>query len=365
MKLKRSGAAVGLVAASALFMSACGSDNNGSTGDSTAKATCAGKKALKASGSSAQKNAMDRFVNAYEAACDGFTLDYNPSGSGAGVNDFKGAQTDFAGSDSALNADKGEVDAAKARCGSDAWNLPVVFGPIAVAYNVAGVDGIAFDGATLAKIFTGQITKWNDPAIAALNAGKSLPDKDIHVIFRSDESGTTDNFQKYLAAASDGAYTGSGKVFGGGVGEGAAKSDGVAAAIGNTDGAISYMEWSFAKKAQVAKIITSAGPDAVELSTASAQKAVESVKVKTEGSNDLVLDTSSFYKPTTAGSYPIMLATYEIVCSKYSDPAVGTAVKAFLLSAIGAGQKGLADNGYVPLPDSFLSKLQTAVNAIS
>ena len=154
-------------------LSACGSDNNttstGNGGENTA--ACEGKEALKASGSSAQKNAMDRFVNAYEAACDGFTLDYTASGSGAGVSEFTGGQTDFAGSDSALKADKGEVDAAKARCGSDAWNLPVVFGPIAISYNLPGFDGVALDAVTAAKIFKGEIKKWNDPAIVALNDG--------------------------------------------------------------------------------------------------------------------------------------------------------------------------------------------------
>lgn len=366
MKLKRSGAAVGFFAAGALVLTACGSDNNTtSTGTGgSADVACEGKEALKASGSSAQKNAMDRFVNAYEAACDGFTLDYTASGSGAGVSEFTGGQTDFAGSDSALKADKGEVDAAKARCGSDAWNLPVVFGPIAIAYNLPGVDGIVLDAQTAAKVFKGEITKWNDPAIAALNSGASLPDKDITVVFRSDESGTTDNFQKYLAAASDGLYTGEGKTFAGGVGEGAAKSDGVAAAVKATEGSISYMEWSFAKDLGVAKIVTSASPEPVELTTESAQKAVESVEIKGEG-NDLVLDTSSFYKPTEAGAYPIVLPTYEIVCSKYSDPNVAKAVKAFLTAATTEGQEGLEDNGYIPLPEAFKAKLEAAIAAIS
>jgi phosphate transport system substrate-binding protein len=78
-----------------------------------------------------------------------------------------------------------------------------------------------------------------------------------------------------------------------------------------------------------------------------------------------VIDTASFYKPTQPGSYPIVLATYEIVCSKYSDPANGSAVKAFMQAAIGPGQNGLADNGYIPIPAAFLPKLSTAVNAIS
>jgi phosphate transport system substrate-binding protein len=375
VKPNRTGAALSLLAAGALLLSACGSDNNASTettsggtkGDVAAAADCGGKKALKSSGSSAQANAMTRFVTAYETDCPGQTLNYTSSGSGAGVSEFLGGQTDFGGSDSPLNESKGEIAKAAERCGSPALNLPTVFGPIAVTYNVAGVDGLVLDGATVAKIFNGAVKTWDAPEIKALNGSATLPAEPINVVFRSDESGTTDNFQKYLDAASGGAWgKGAGKSFAGGVGEGAKGNEGTSAAIKNTPGSITYNEWSFAKSQglSVAKIITSAGPDPVELNAETAGKAINGVKIKGEG-NDLVLDTASFYQPTEAGSYPIMLGTYEIVCSKYSDPEVAKAVKAFLTSALGNGQKGLEDNGYIPIPDAFKSRLTTAVAAIS
>jgi phosphate transport system substrate-binding protein len=376
VKLNRFGAAVGVLAAGSLLLSACGKDNtstssspgsSASSGASAAKIDCGGKKTLKASGSSAQANAMTRFVNAYEQACSGYTLNYTSNGSGAGVKEFVGNQTDFGGSDSPLDATKGEVDQAKQRCGSDAWNLPVVFGPIAVTYNVPGVSSLALDGKTAAQIFNGTITTWNDPAIAALNSGVTLPGDPIHVVFRSDESGTTDNFQKYLDAASDGAWgKGAGKTFNGGVGEGAKGNEGTSAAIKNTPGSITYNEWSFAKaqNLSMAKVVTSAGPEPVEISAASVGKTIAGAKVKGQG-NDLVLDTVSFYKPSQPGSYPIVLATYEIVCSKYPDADTGKAVKAFLQAATGPGQNGLADNGYAPVPAEFQSKLSTAINAIA
>ena len=371
MKLNRPGvAAVGLLA-TVLLMSGCGSDNNTTAssggGSSAASGDCAGKKDLKASGSTAQANAMTRFIAAYQAACPGFSLDYTSNGSGAGVSEFTGNQTDFGGSDSPLNADKGEVAAAAKRCGSDAWNLPVVFGPIAVTYNVQGVDKLVLDGPTLGKIFSGGITSWNDPAIATLNPGVSLPATKINVVFRSDQSGTTDNFQKYLDSASDGSWTkGTGKTFNGGVGEGAKGNEGTSAAIKNTDGSITYNEWSFAtaQNLKIASIVTSAGPDPVEISPDTVGKTIASAKVKGSG-NDLVLDTTSFYKPTQTGAYPIVLATYEIVCSKYADADTGKAVKSFLTTTIGPGQDGLADNGYIPIPDQFKSKLTQAVQAIS
>ena len=379
MKPNRFGAAVSIFAACALLLSACGSDENksstgattgggGTAGDVKSGVNCSGKKALKASGSSAQANAITRFVTAYESACPGFTLNYTSSGSGAGVSEFIGGQTDFGGTDSPLNAEKGEVDKAKARCGgADAWNLPTVFGPIAVTYNLPGVDSVALDGPTLAKIFNGAVTTWNAPEITALNSGKTLPGDKINVVFRSDESGTTDNFQKYLDAASDGAWgKGSGKTFNGGVGEGAKGNEGTSAAIKSTAGSITYNEWSYATKQglQIADVITSAGPDPVKLTAESAGKSIDAVQIKGQG-NDLVLDTSSFYKPTAAGAYPIILGTYNVVCSKYPQSDVAPAVKAFLTVATTDGQKGLEEAGYIPIPDSFKSKLTTAINAIS
>jgi phosphate transport system substrate-binding protein len=357
--------------ASVLLLTGCGNDNTAGSSasggsSSSSDGQCGGKSALKASGSTAQANAMTRFIAAYESACPSNSLDYTSNGSGAGVSEFIGGQTDFGGSDSPLNADKGEVAAAAKRCGSEAWDLPVVFGPLAVTYNVKGVSKLVLDGPTLGKIFSGGITSWNDSAIAKLNSGVSLPSEKINVLYRSDESGTTDNFQKYLASASDGSWTkGAGKTFVGGVGEGAKGNEGTSAAIKTTEGSITYNEWSFAQSQKLAQaaIVTSASSTPVTISTDTVGKTIAGATVAGKG-NDLVLDTSSFYKPKDPGAYPIVLATYEIVCSKYKDKDTGTAVRAFLNSTLTGGQQGLSDNGYIPVPDTFLSKLKTAVAAI-
>lgn len=362
--------AVVVSASVVVALAGCGSDNNAPSpsGGEAAGIDCGGKKSLKGSGATAQANAMTRFVTAYEAACPGFTLNYTSSGSGAGVSEFVGGQTDIGGSDSPLNPDKGEIEKAKARCGgSEAWNLPMVFGPIAITYNAPGVDSLILDGPTAAKIFNGSVTTWDAPELAALNPGKTLPAQPIVVIFRSDESGTTDNFQRYLDAASDGAWgKGAGKTFNGGVGEGAKGNEGTSAAIKSTPGSITYNEWSFAKAQGLtfAEIITTAGPDPVALTVESAAKSIDDVQIKGQG-NDLVLDTSSFYQPTKVGTYPIMLATYSLVCSTYPDAEVAPAVKAFLTVALGKGQEGLTDNGYIPVPETFKGKLTAAINAIS
>ena len=370
MNLKRTGAILGLAAVTTAGLAACSDDNSGSGGDNQAVkvegAVCVGKDSLKSSGSSAQNNAMVTFANSYATSCEGKTLDYNSNGSGAGVKEFTGGQTDLGGSDSPLKDD--EYPKAQERCGSEAWNLPAVFGPIAIAYNLDGVQ-LALSGATAAKIFNGGITKWNDPAIAAENPGAQLPDQKISVIFRSDESGTTDNFQKYLKAASGGAWgKEAGKTFNGGTGEGAKGSEGVSQAVKNQPGTITYTEWSYAKNLDLgtAKVITDKSKEGVELTSANVGTTIDSAKLKKEGSHDLVIDTSSFYEPESAGAYPIVMATYEIVCSKYSDPQVAAAVKSFLRVAVAKEVQGsLEANGYSPVPDSFRTKLTQAVDAIA
>ncbi|MFC9256013.1 phosphate ABC transporter substrate-binding protein PstS [Amycolatopsis thailandensis] len=375
MKIMRPAGAIGIVATAALVLGACGSDPAATKPQSSGAASapsgaanveCGGKNPLSAEGSSAQKTAVDIFVQQYAAKCSGQKVNYNPSGSGAGIKQFNANQVDFAGSDSPLK-DGEEADKAKARCASDAWNLPLVIGPVAVAYKVSGVDKLTLTPEVTAKIFNGGITKWNDPAIKAVKGNESvnLPDKAIQVISRSDESGTTDNFQKYLKAASKGAWTqGDGKKFAGGVGNGAEKSNGVASAVKATDGAITYVESAFAKDGINAALIDS-GSGGVELTAANVAKALDAAKFKKEGTNDLALDLNAIYSSNVAGTYPIILATYEIVCSKYADAEVAKAVKAFLNVAATDGQKPLSDKGYVPIPQSLQDKVLTAVKAIA
>jgi phosphate transport system substrate-binding protein len=371
VKINRGAAALSLVLVVTLVLSGCGAKSNSSSSSGSAPPSvpvnCGGKKKLQASGSTAQENAIEQFVYAYIKACPSYTLDYNANGSGAGVEQFLSNETDLAGSDKPLDRDKGEVDRAQERCGSPAWDLPAVFGPIAVTYNVVGVSSLNLDGPTTAKIFNGSITTWNDPAIKALNPHINLPATPINVVFRSDKSGTTYNFQKYLAAASDGAWgRGTDSNFDGGVGQGAAGNEGTSAALRATDGSITYNEWSFAVGHQLtmAQIVTSAGPDPVTINADSVGRTIAGAKFAGQG-NDLVVDTSSFYRPTQSGAYPIVLATYEIVCSKYPDSATGAAVKAFMQATIGSGQAGLDQFGYIPMPSSFQSKLAAAVDDIS
>jgi phosphate transport system substrate-binding protein len=343
-------------------LAACGSDNTGggSGGSGTAAANCP-TGTLKAEGSSAQKNAIEAAIKSFQTRCTGATVNYNPSGSGAGIKNFVAGQVDFAGSDSALKPD--EATAAANQCGSPAWNLPLVVGPVAIAYNLPGVDKVVLNAEVAAKIFSGAITTWNDPAIAALNAGKTLPSTPIKVFFRSDESGTTENFTQYLKAAGGSAATiAPAKKWGGTVGEGKEKSAGVASAVKGQAGGITYVEWSYATQNSlgIASINTGSGP--VELTAESVGKMIAASKQVGTG-NDLSLSLD--FATKEPGAYPINLVTYNIVCSKYKDSAKANLVRSFLTQFASTDVQGsLEELGYAPLPAAVQTKVTTAVAAI-
>jgi phosphate transport system substrate-binding protein len=361
-----------VVVSGALALSACGSDNNstsssggaaagGSTAGASSPANCFSG-TLNGEGSTAQKNAIEAAIKAFQSGCGDATINYNATGSGAGIKQFTGKQVDFAGSDSALKTE--EAASAKTACGSDAWNLPMVAGPIAIAYNVKGLNSLVLNAEVAAKIFNGVVTTWNDPAITTLNAGASLPATPIKVFFRSDESGTTENFTSYLKAAAPSVWTAAPAKKWTGKGEGKEKSAGVSSAVASTDGGITYTEWSYVSqnKLAMARIDTGSGTP-VELTGATAGKAVAAATQVGTG-NDLALKLD--YATKADGAYPIVLMTYEIVCSKYADANKGKAVNAFLTSfASDQTQSGLEELGYAPLPKEVQSKVQTAVGAVS
>ena len=362
-----------LAAAGMVLTSACAQTGPVQPYAQDATVACAGKPALTASGSTAQAAAIAHFTDAYQVACPDSTLTYTANGSGAGIAEFLSDKTDFGSSDSPLEG--AEYDAAAQRCGgAEALNIPIVFGPIAITYNLPGVDVLILDGPTLAGIFSGAITRWDDPAITALNlpAGRahpnprtSMPAEEIRVIHRSDESGTTDTFQQYLQAASDGAWNrGAGKTFRGAVGRSAEGNQGTADMVGATPGAISYNEWSFAIAGGLptADIKTPAG--VTHIGTDWVGTSIAPVTVIGQG-NNLVLGLTPAFQPTAKFGYPIILAGYAIVCSQYPDTQTGDAVKAFLQSAVTVGQTDLNKVGYIPLPPEFQSKAAGAIAGIS
>ncbi|HKN54508.1 MAG TPA: substrate-binding domain-containing protein [Amycolatopsis sp.] len=312
MKIMRPLSAVGIVASAALVLAACGTDPGASSSSSssasvpaatgTADVNCGGKSPLSAEGSTAQKNAIDIFTQQYGKKCSGQKVNYNASGSGAGVKQFNAAQTDFSGSDSPMTG--ADLDAGAKRCGAPAWNIPMVVGPIAVAYKLSGVDKLALTPTVIAKIFNG------------------------------------------------------------GVGNGAQGSNGVASTVKGADGAITYVEGAFAKDGLTPALIDS-GSGGVELSATAVAKSLDAAKFLKDGTNDLALDLNGIYSSNVAGAYPLLLVTYEIVCSKYSDAQVSQAVKAFLTVAATYGEAPLSAKGNVPLAQSLQTKVLAAIKAIS
>jgi phosphate transport system substrate-binding protein len=368
-----------LAALSAFSLVACGSDpsssaepgsNAGSTSREGASATglaCPEGK-LAAEGSTAQGNAITEVIANYNAECgDQASIEYNPTGSGAGIKSFYNGLVDFAGSDSALKTEEKdgvvEADKAKERCqGNPAWNLPMVTGPIAFAYNIGGVDKLVLNAEVLAGIFNGSIKTWDDEKIAKLNSAVELPGEKITVFFRSDESGTTENTTKFLSKAGNGVWKEEPSKTWSGTGEGKNKSSGVAEGVTNTKNSISYMEWSYAKdnNLKMAQLDSGSGP--VELTGASVSKALGEAKV-TGSDNDLALALK--YTENAEGAYPALLVTYEIVCSKGLAADKTAIVKDFLTFFSSAETQGsLEELGYAPLPDELLTKVKASVAAI-
>ena len=367
MKLQRPGYLAGIALTATLALSACGSDNNEPAGNAGANSAAAGNCAsgtINAQGSSAQKNAMSEWQKAYQSQCPDTKINYEPSGSGAGIQAFIAGTADFAGSDSALKEE--EQPQADAKCtGGKAIHLPMVIGPIAVVYNVSGVDTLQLKPATIAKIFAGKITKWDAAEIKADNPGATLPATTIQSVHRSDESGTTDNFTNFLSKTAEAEWTfGKAKEWKAPGGTGAKGSDGVAARVKDSDGAIGYVELSFAENSQLkmAKIANGAGEFA-ELTAANAGKTIEGAEI-TGSDNDLKMSID--YNTKTPGAYPLVLVTYEIACSKGSPADKVPAIKGFLsYTASSAGQTELSELGYAPLPETVRTKVEAAAKAIS
>lgn len=364
-------AAGALAVSGALVLTACGSDNNSgsSGGDGGTKAAsnikCDGKGQLLASGSSAQKNAMDLWVKNFGAACKDVKINYKATGSGAGIQEWLQGKTAFAGSDSALKPE--EVAASKKMCtgGGQGINLPMVGGPIAVGFNVPGVDKLTLDAKTLAEIFDSKITNWNDDAIKKLNKGVNLPNLKIQAFHRSDDSGTTDNFTKYLKAAAPSAWPHEpGKAWEGKGGQAADGSAGVSSQVKQVSGSISYFELSYATASSIKTVDLNTGAAApVQATVDNASKAISEAKVKGTG-KDLALDLA--YDTKAEGAYPITLVTYEIACDKGNKSDTLAATKSFLTYVSSEdGQTSLKELGYAPLPAEIATKVRESVSSLS
>jgi phosphate transport system substrate-binding protein len=367
-------AGAGLIAAATL--SACGSNGNGSTSTSTttpaggspggtAAAISCASGTLTAAGSSAQANAISKWTKNYQAACSGATINYNPNGSGAGLTAFEQKQVDFAGSDFPMTST--DVPLADARCGSgnNAINIPLVPGLIAVMYNVPGVtSSLNLSAATLAKIFNGKVTTWNDPAITGENPGVTLPSTKITTFHRSDKSGTSFNFSNFLnkTAAAD-FPAAANKQWPGTGGQGQNGSAGVAQAVKTTEGSIGYAEISFAtsNSLQTAKV----GNAQNQYVAATTENASAFIAKANTTSNANGIQLTFDYTYANPNAYPAVLVTYEIACGAGNDSGQLPLLKGFLgYGASTAAQSELPGIGYVELPSNLQSQVKTLIDGM-
>ena len=344
-----------------LSLTACGAANEEAASGN--KSGLSGT--LDGAGASSQEAAMAAWQAGFQTANPDVTVNYDPVGSGGGREQFIAGGVDFAGSDSYLDDEEGELSGAKKRCnGQDPIEVPNYVSPIAVIYNVEGVDNLQLSGATVAKIFAGEITKWDDPAIAEDNPDAELPAEPITAVHRADDSGTTENFAAYLQAADSEAWPHEPDgIWPVKSGEAAQGTSGVVAAVKNGANSIGYADASQAGDLGTALI--KVGDEYVEPSPEAAAKVLE-VSPRVEGRADTDMAIELDRTTTESGVYPIVLTSYLIACPTYEDEAQAELVKEFLTYVV--GEEGQADSaesaGSAPLASSLQEEALSIIEGI-
>ena len=352
-------------------VTACG-DNTASTTDSSstdsASKTAPISGNFQGAGASSQQSAVEAWIAGFQGANPDAKIAYNPSGSGAGVQTFLTGATAWAGSDKALADD--EVEQSKSVCTEGtAFDVPVYISPIAVVFNLKGVSDagkhINMDAATIAKIFDGKITKWNDPAIADQNKDLKLPDTAITVVHRSDKSGTTQNFVSYFKDVTPDNWTYDlSENWPNEVGQGAKGTSGVISTVKQADGTIGYAD--FSQVGDLGTVAVKVGDKYNEISAEAGSKVIGDSKQDdtVKGDNRIVIKIN--HATEAEGAYPIVLVSYDIVCPAYKDTKQAEFAKAWLTYVTSdEGQKAAQDAaGTAPLPSSLKSEITKSIKAI-
>ena len=319
-------------------------------------------------GASSQQPAVEAWIEGFRSQAPNATVAYNPSGSGAGVSTFLTGSTVWAGSDKALSAE--EIEQSKSVCAlGTAFDVPVYVSPIAVAFNLDGISTagkhVNMDAATIAKVFNGEITRWNDPAITEQNPGLDLPNLTITVVHRSDKSGTTLNFVSYLKDVAPSAWPHDlSENWPNEVGQGAKGTSGVVSTIKQANGTIGYAD--FSQVGDLGTVAVKVGDDYTPISADAASKVIADSPVDTsvDGDNRIVIDIN--HKTAATGAYPIVLVSYDIVCPAYKESNDATFAKAWLTYVTSAeGQKAAQDAaGTAPLPSNLTGKITASIDQI-
>lgn len=328
--------------------------------DSTLTGTLVG------AGSSALGAAQNSWIAGFQTAHPRANVTYDPTGSGAGREAFAGGGTDFAGTDRAFSTDELE-ESAFASCapGSGVVQLPLYISPIAVIFQLDGIDSLNLSADVIAGIFAERITRWNDPAIAALNEGVALPELAITPVHRSDDSGTTENFTDYLAQAApevwpfeaDGVWPLNS-------GEAAQGTSGVVDAVTNGVGTIGYADASRAGDLGIVSV--GVGEEFVPYSPEAAAAIVDASPT-VDGRPDFDLSLELDRDTTASGVYPIVLVSYLVACERYPDPVKAALVaEYFRYMASTEGQLVAQDGaGSAPISDALSARVSAAIEVIS
>src|SRR5699024_9179353 len=360
VKFSRFYRSAAIASVAAIALAACSSDDGGDNADANGggeEVSASGN--LIGGGASSQEAAMTAWTSDITEVHPDLSVQYDPVGSGAGREGFIAGQYTFAGSDSAMDADEQEQ-----ACGAaNAFHVPSYISPVAVAFNLEGVDTLNMDPDTIAKVFAGEITSWDDEEIAEQNPDADLPATDITVVHRSDESGTTENFTDYLnGAAGDSWEWEASDAFPDELtGESAQQTSGVVSLTSDTDGAITYADAS--QIGDLSTVAGGVGEDYVEYSADAAAAAVETAEEDSESEGARVLGRST----EEEGVYPIVMISYHIFCDEYEDESMVEQVKAFGSYVISEDGQATAEEsaGSAPISDSIRDEATERIEAIS
>lgn len=369
VKIARHRAAAGLALSLSLVLAACsnGTGNGESTGPgaaSTSGTQSSGSLSgtINGSGASSQVNAQQAWRDNFTAAT-GAVVNYDATGSGTGREQFLAGKVDYAGTDSALKED--EVAAATERCGGESpIEVPLYISPIAIAFNLDGIDSVNMSADVIAKIFKQEITNWNDPAIAKLNDGVKLPDMPIIPVNRADDSGTSKNFQQYLVESSGEwdykpedtwPITGT---------QSAEKTSGVVNLVSSTPGAITYADAS--QIGDLGTVAVEVAGDFLAYSPEAAAAIVDN-SAPAPDATDRILTVDLKRDGSVKGAYPVVLVSYLVACTHYDNADTASVVKEyFTYMASQDGQKiaAEANGGNAPISDTLRKQVMAAVDQI-
>jgi phosphate transport system substrate-binding protein len=360
VNITRYGSIAAIALVGAIALTSCAANEGGTTTPS--ESTLSGT--LDGAGASSQGSAQEAWVAAFQTENPDVTINYDPSGSGAGREAFIAGGVSFAGTDSALKQE--EIDGGFAACVPDTGyiEVPAYISPIAVIFNVDGVDELNLDAATIAGIFKGTITTWDDAAIADLNPDATLPSAPITAVHRSDDSGTTKNFADYLNKVAPDVWDAApADPFPYATGEAAQGTSGVVDAVTNGTNTIGYADASKAGDLGVAKI--KVGDEFVTYSPEGAAAVVaESPAGDTAGDTDLSI---ALARTTTDPShYPLVLVSYIVTCVEFQEPEAAPLVKAYITYITSeAGQAEAASSaGAAPLSADVSANVAAVLDKI-